>query len=319
MKRVALSVVLSMSLVLGATVGGCGVPPHAYAVGAGLLAAALLHLPFFCTDDGDANQPTDANGVPAPIPGIQGPPGPAGADGEQGPAGPTYFSVFVEDFWGAFREVYEVASSGGHGPRPGLPVDLVKIEEPRLGKKCRQGCGADLVAGAIAYRMAVPQVYWLSEDANAPITMRIYLYKCGEDRCKPSPKKESAKTNINTYTCYGECDPNDPLVFSVIGKILRPTATVEDYGPAEGIWVQADAVGEKELLVIDIPLFLACPDGLGGDPVDPGDFLAFELNTVCCDAFYLILGVEFFAWPTAEVAGATILCEEPPCAELPDL
>ncbi len=192
--------------------------------------------------------------------------------------------MWVEDFWG-------YGAAGGEAP---LYVEVVPIKEPRLGRCSGDTDGQDqdsdcTVAARIAYRAAIPQQYLLSPDA--PITMRMYLWKLDGF--------SDGKPHLN---------PDPGLIFTVIAKRLQDGETVEDWGPMR--WIEVDhPVGDAELVVLDLPLG---PAGLDYPAVGVGDFLAFELDTHRSDEFYILLGVEFFAWDTAVLDGAIVHTSEPP-------
>jgi hypothetical protein len=327
MKRTVMSLVLCVSAAtFGLPLGGCGcLPciPCPLLIGGGFLATALLVM--IQQQPCEPNEPNEpGRPIPGP-PGEQGPPGdpgpagppgedgapgdpgPAGPPGEQGPPGepgpegppgppgqdgntpPVYFSTFVEDFWTSDGTVPD---SGQFGD---LPVNLSKISEPVLWKCCFDP--KEHQGSAIAYRAEIPQTYLLSP--GAPVTMRILLLKCDEGCCGAEIPCASA--------------PDSDLVFSVIGKRLRAGEPIEDYGSEVWVRVAGGAYSTGDTVLIDVPLYPACPDGVGGAALEAGHFLAFELNTVCADACYMILGVEFYAWSSAAVSGATIECVPPSC------
>ena len=344
MKGKMLSLVLSSSVLLSVSLGGCGCLPCATGpllMGTGLLATALL-TPLVNTDD--PNVPVDdpnEEGKPTPDPNecIVCPPGEDGQDGEdgvdgkdgedgqdgkdgadgedgadgqdgqdgedgedgekgdKGEPGPTYFDIFIEEFW-----------KGKYSPDWGIfPIDQVIIDEqPRLGK-CWGDCAE---TGLIGFRLSIPEIYALNSDAL--VTMRLFLWK--EDTCS----KTSAKVEEPDYPC--ECNIETQLVFTVLAKRLQDGEPIEeDYGTVR--WIAADAVDCGELLVIDLPLYADCPEGLGWGLLDPGDWLAVELETICADAYYTVLGAEFFSWESPDLdgslSGATIHCEEIGCEFAP--
>lgn len=311
---------------------------------AGLAVALLLNQPAAPADDGGVGQPipgeqgsegvqgspgppgTDgaagqdgADGAvgPAGPEGLQGLTGEQGAQGEQGPKGdagdtgdtgavgasgqpgadgPEFFDIFIDDFF-----IAEGTLSGS------LVLDVVEIDEPRLGVDTGSG-----ESGAIAYRVAVPQVYQSGND----VTMRMFFNRTGEmDTCfvfqldarrlrdgRPGPE------------CYGG------------------TVDDEDGLCAEGTrWIRADlnergtgGDGNEVFFALDLPINTAAGLGLPGD-LEVRDFLAFEIKLHPVGGVqdfgveYQLLGVEFIesAPGTAALEGATVFFpgEEPFCTQ----
>ncbi len=102
-----------------------------------------------------------------------------------------------------------------------------------------------------------------------------------------------------------------PFEFVVYAKRLTDgSGTIDSYAAADGRLVTVDAATQpNEFMVIDLPLNVAVPGGLGGtQDLAAGDFLAFELELQQDDdADYLVLGVEFYETAVAPpVMGATI-------------
>lgn len=208
--------------------------------------------------------------------GPSGPSGPSGPAGPQGPAGPNFFDIFIDDFF---------QSEGTQ--IPGLPVNVVEIEEPALGPEGKGG------VPRIAYRVAIPPLY----DAPNDVTMRLFFYRTGEF----------------DEGCF---------VFRLDSARLRNGSDIGTYGGPR--WVRIDLaktptvaahVGEEQhghLIVIDLPLNNA--DGLNlPNDLAIQDLLAFELSTFLEDpGLYELLGVEFFEGNagSATLQGATVFFSE---------
>ena len=236
-------------------------------VGGGLAGALLSNMVA------ELGLPGDQAGQPAP-----------GAPGPQGPPGPTFFSVYIDQFFGAqFDDGFEIVP---------VPEDAPTLS-------------AD--AGPVGYRLVVPSTY----DANNaavpgadqqarsepnPITMRLFLYRRGE--------------------CNGGC-----FVFTVDARRLQAgDSGPQCYGGtaadcSDGTrWVQVDRVcsdgdGEVSLyFVVDLPLMAG---GLEYPEIFAGDYLAFELNGVFDDGgSYRLFGVEFFESAEAQLVNATVFPAE---------
>ena len=233
--------------------------------------------------------------------------GPAGADGAAGADGPQFFSTFIDDFFALIPTLIG-----------DLSVDVVGIREPVLGRFHVP----TNTTGDIAYRVAIPDAY----DAGNDVTMRLFFLRSGT--------------------------PNqDCFVFSVARALLRDGQAPVEYPPSDVRQVSIDSAGSQatssksaatqaavdllgrgdtsdKFLVIDLPLNVALPNGLGfwdGIPaIDDGlrsrDLLAFELHSdLFGGAEYHLLGVEFFESqdPPAAVdpsvalifaAGETVTC-----------
>jgi len=238
-------------------------------------------------EPGPSGQPGE-DGAPGPVgpagpagePGPAGPAGEDGSDGPRGPAGPagapglTLFSIFIDDFF--------AAETTGNGE---LPVQVVEISEPAL-------CDVQEPAGeqidALAYRVAIPEIYNAGNDVN----MRIFI-----DR-------------------FGSEPDDDCFVFRLDARRLVEGQDVAVYGDPRWIRVEVpDGVLGEGLqhmgLVIDLPINTA--SGLGFPALAVKDFLAFQLSTYSCDgAQYHFIGVEFSdSRPgTATTSGATIFASE---------
>jgi hypothetical protein len=217
--------------------------------------------------------------------GAQGPAGPAGAPGAPGAPGELFFDVFIEDFF-----TYADSVPGS------LPVNIVSIREPALGAP--NGQIGD--AGAIAFRLEIPQIYEHGEE----ITMRMLFYRTGEVRA-------------------GDC-----LVFTLDSLRLRNGGRIEPYG--DRLWVRIDAMtklvadktaaesllgGQTGGVYIVVELPLHSEGGLGyPNDLAVGEMLAFEAATAVKPNLsawddggrYELLGVEFFESDGATISGATL-------------
>ena len=213
-----------------------------------------------------------ATGPAGPV-GAAGPEGPAGSTGTTGPVGsPLLFDIFVDDFF-----------SDTANPSGNFPVNTINITEPVLGQVTFNH--------RLAFRVLIPSEY---TGTNA-VVMRIALR-----RIPPPPALPTG----------------NPFAFEIFGRRLQNgSTTIENYvnPPSRIITPTAPAGGfvDTEFILLDIPINVAFPAGLGGAAIVAGDFLAFELQTTSTDldpaARYLILGVEFFETTAAPtVAGATI-------------
>jgi hypothetical protein len=191
--------------------------------------------------------------------------------------------VLIEDFW----------TCDGDALSGGLKVDTVRIAEPRFGKvkptnKWDHSKGSSVAP--IAFRVMVPAVYSLNPDA--PVTLRIFLYRC-DGSCSAGNVPHGKKWD-NT---------DDGLVLSIVGKrLLGIGSGIQDFGMPRTLEVVSFPAGEMR--VIDLPLGeggLECPD------VAAGDFLAFEMDTVASNAVYRLLGAEIFSSEDAILANATVV------------
>ncbi len=317
LKRMAVKVtVLNLIVATGfAMAPGCGTNPflsledYQRDLLLGGLAAAILQNLQGQPDDGGAGQPVPGPEGPQGPAGPEGPQGPAGPEGPQGPEGPEgpegpqgeqgpqgpqgpagppgapgpeFFNVFVDDFF--------AAEGTGRGR---LPVRAVEIDEPALGLFPLRATGGGKGGDAVAYRVAVPEVY----DEGNDVTMRINFYRTG----------------FYEASCF---------VFRLDARRLRAGSPIETYGDARWIRVDspgngvvvADAFGatgngfEDMFLVVDLPINSAA--GLDfPDDLTASEFLAFELSTDRFDGrSYQLLGVEFFESDpgTASTSGATV-------------
>ncbi len=237
-------------------------------------------------DPGDVG-PAGAQGAS----GAQGLQGASGAPGSQGPAGPAgapgglFFDEFIEDFF----------TYADHVPGS-LPINIVSIREPALGVP--NGQIGD--AGAIAYRLEIPQIYQPGEE----ITMRLLFYRTGD------------------------VHPGDCLIFTLDSLRLRSGDTLEPFG--DRLWVRIDpankSVANKTAaesllggqaggvyIVIELPVNSAAGLGYPND-LAVSDMLAFEIATAVKPDLsawddggrYELLGVEFFESNGATVTGATL-------------
>ncbi len=224
--------------------------------------------------DGDFNA-LDCQGQP----GAPGADGPSGSSGSNGVDGQELFHVLVDDFF---------AAAGT--PNGSLPIEVVSIDEPVLGV-FPTAAGTTVGVNAVAYRVAVPELYNTGNDVG----MRIAFHRTGP------------------FT--GGC-----FAIRLVAKRLRNGSGVEDYGTPR--WIRIDlsaevkaAAGEGggSLVVLDLPLNTAAGLDLPGD-LASADFLAFELSTHQNDGgAYQLLTVEFSeSRPgTSALGGATIFSEEP--------
>ncbi len=230
----------------------------------------------------------DCQGLPGSAgpdgaPGPQGPQGSAGSSGSTGPRGapgPSFFTVFVDDFFG----------NNGTGF---LPVVVVAIEEPILGSYDV----ASTYSPTIAYRVAIPATHHVGDD----VTMRLFFYRTGPyyGKCLIFRLDAVSLRHGSGVETYGE-----PRYIVVNLEHL----------------LEGDAAGNGHdglFWRIDLPINSAA--GLDfPNPLSPGDLLAFELRTDLSDGgIYEILGAEFYssAAETSRTDGAAIFTpeEEPYC------
>lgn len=291
MIRRAAGWVLSVVLVGSVAVMGCGSNEVASALfggGAtgGLVAAALLSQ-WAGPGVGDAAQGVPGIQGPQGPEGPQGPAGPAGADGrdgvdgQDGAAGPTYVDLFIEDFWTCDPDAYESGWS---------VVEALPFVEPRLGMVDRNGAKHDRHSnGPVAFRAIVPQTYSL--NAGLPLTLRLYLYRCG-----PGEEGEAQSKHYWDNT-------DGSLSLCIIGKrLLAVGSAIQDFGAARTVDVADFPCGEMR--VIDLPLGAG---GLEYPDVNAGDFLAFEIDTLNSNDVYRLLGVEIFSWDSTYLLNATVV------------
>jgi hypothetical protein len=241
--------------------------------------------------------------------GEEGPAGPAGPQGEAGPQGPqgvpgvpgapgdgsTFVDVFIDDFF----------TYADHVPGS-LDVNIVAIQEPALGRPNAESGDA----GAIAYRLEIPEIY---EDQE--LTMRLLFYRTGE---------------ISVEDC---------LVFTIDTLRLRDGSGIEPYG--DRLWIRVDdpapvaaqkaaassLLGEAAdgtYLVLELPMNSTA--GLGyPDDLEVTDLVAFELATASKPDLsawddggrYELLGVEIFESVGGDLKGVTLFdsAEAVTCSE----
>ena len=113
---------------------------------------------------GDPAEDTNGDGTvdAQDCPGASGPAGDSGSSGAAGPAGRSLFEIFIDDFF--------AAAGTGNGD---LVVNVVSISEPVLGVDLDRTAGQ--LVDAVAYRVAVPQMY----DAGNDVTMRLFFERSG--------------------------------------------------------------------------------------------------------------------------------------------
>ncbi|MBI1825530.1 MAG: collagen-like protein [Planctomycetes bacterium] len=232
---------------------------------------------------------TGAQGPTGPVgaTGVTGATGPQGPMGPQGPAGTDNtggIDEFVDDFF----------TYADHVPGS-LPVNIVAIKEPALGDP--NGQTGD--AGAIAYRVEIPQTY----KAGQEVTMRMLFYRAGTPR-------------------VGDC-----LVFMLDALRLVDGQSPATYGVRQ--WVRIDQVAEARertlasdllggtptsiFIVLELPM--NSPQGLNmPNDLAPGQMLAFEVDTATKPdlsawddgARYELLGVEFYGSDGNVLKGVTL-------------
>jgi len=207
--------------------------------------------------------PAGPQGEPGPqgVPGPQGEPGPTGP---QGPAGAGLFNLFIDDFY-------------GYDQTPDISLDLtftqhpVRLTEPALGAPDPDTGGQR----ALAFRFAIPQSY----TPGNPVTLRVFMYRMGLRL------------------------PQFCFAFSIDARRLRDGAAIETYGNSMYFVPELSEMGEmsgthEEFMVIDLPVNVAFPNGLGYPAdLEPGQFLAFEFDTISEPregGLYVIMGVEVF-------------------------
>jgi len=190
------------------------------------------------------------------------------------------FHVFVEDYF-----THTDPPDGFFGPTGNFIPDVIAITEPVLGDDDGGAPGAPSAdANRAAFRVLIPPSY---EGAN-PVTLRLAFRRAGQDPA------------------------GEDFAFDIFVRRLVDGANVpEDYinPPVRTVNVTPPAAGNNtEFQIIDLPITVAVPNGLGGAALAAGDFVAVELVTVGDDGGeYLLLGVEFYETEAAPaVAGATI-------------
>ncbi|HNQ22236.1 MAG TPA: hypothetical protein PKK06_03995 [Phycisphaerae bacterium] len=209
--------------------------------------------------------------------GATGPAGPTGATGPQGPAGAAasaLFDVFIDDFF----------TYGGHIPGE-FATGQTAIVEPALGTPP----GHEGDAGAIAFRVVIPQVY----TAGHAVTMRLFFLREGD---------------FNAGTCF---------VFTVDADRVTKGTEAAVYGTTK--WVRIDSgvteATQARLVVMDLPLNSAVGLDYPND-LQVADVLTFEVATAeHPDDFspwedggrYMLLGVEFFETTTTPIMGSATL------------
>ena len=226
--------------------------------------------------------------------------GPSGASGQPGADGPEFFHIFVDDFFIKADNLVTLPGS--------LLVDVVEIDEPRLGFDSGSGD-----SGAIAYRVAIPQIYQAGND----VTMRMFFNRTGDvDTCFVFQlDARRLRDGLPGPECYG-----------------GPVDDVDAGCPAGTRWIRADITDTdgrgtggdtaEVFFALDLPINMAAGLGLPGD-LAVRDFLAFEIklhhvgDVVDLGVEYQLLSVEFFesAPATAALDGATVFFpgEEPLC------
>lgn len=314
-KRVATTMLAGMCLLQGA---GCGNPFLGLEdYQRDLLFNGILFFLLGGDLNGSGNGTDDGAGQPLPGPegpegpqGEQGPAGPQGEQGEQGVAGPQgeqgeqgeqgpqgpqgpsgvsgngspFVDIFVDDFF----------TYADHIPGS-LDVNIVSIQEPALGRPNDESGDA----GAIAYRLEIPEIY---DDQE--LTMRLLFFRTGD------------------------IDPDRCLVFTIDTLRLSDGSGIEAYG--DRLWIRVDGatpvanqksavlslLGEAQdgtYLVLELPM--NSPAGLGyPDDLQVTDMIAFELATATRPDLsawddggrYELLGVEFFETENAVLKGVTI-------------
>ncbi|MFH1418293.1 MAG: hypothetical protein ABII12_08425 [Planctomycetota bacterium] len=225
----------------------------------------------------------------APTPGLlalalltgPGPAGPAGPTGPQGlPGEDGLFHVSVEDYF-----THTDATSGFVGPTGDFIPDVVGITEPVLGEDNGGTPGAPAAnADRVAFRVLIPPSY---EGVN-PVTLRLAFRRSG-----PTPGGEDFAFDI------------------FVRRLVDGANTPENYinPPVRTVSVTPPVAGnDDEFQILDLPINVAVPNGLGGAALAAGDFLAVELVTVGDDSGqYLLLSVEFYETTAAPpVSGGTI-------------
>jgi hypothetical protein len=208
-----------------------------------------------------------------PIVGADGPQGPTGPTGPEGPVGPT--GPAGADASTLFDiQIDDFFANIGNGGA-GFPITAVTISEPRLGRLLT-------LPDSFAFRILIPQSY----QGTNPIVMRVALSRSGP------------------------ASSGGPFAFQVTGRRLQNgSATVDNYiNPPVTTVVPNGPFTGTEFILLDLPLNVAVPNGLGGGTLSAGDLLAMELGTTVVDGGdYEVLSVEFIETtgsPTA--SGATI-------------
>jgi hypothetical protein len=203
------------------------------------------------------------------FPGAEGPTGPTGPEGPQGSAGPAGPDGTDHLFDVFIDEFFKDTAN----PGANFTVNIVAINEPILGTAVSNQ--------NLAFKVLIPSQYAGSNS----VVMRVALLHSGP-------------VSVGS------------LAFEVFGRRLQNgSTTIENYiNPPSRIVTMTATVTSTEFILLDIPINVAVPNGLGGAALVAGDELAFEFHTISSNGgAYQILGVEFFETTTTPtVAGATI-------------
>ena len=216
--------------------------------------------------------------------GAVGPVGPQGTPGSVGPAGPIYWYVTVDDFW----------DTGYYSMSPSdLIIGKTSVERPRFGIR---GCPITSPVGSVGFSAYVPSAH--SFNPAAPLTMRLFLYRCLDD-CRDEKFMAAEAT-----TCVE--NPDKCLVLGLLGEQLTSTGTIGG-GTA---WIKiTPSTKDGTLVTVDVPLAKL---GMFTGNADPGDFVVAELTTVLSDNYYTLMGVEVFSSPTTALSpGVEVLYVKP--------
>lgn len=208
--------------------------------------------------------------VGGPSAGPAGPPGPTGPAGPIGPDGPG-----GPPGADASTLFYVQIDDFFANIFDGFNVVAVPIVEGRLGQLIT-------LPDSVAFRVLIPQGY----GGTNPILMRVALLRSG-------PASSGGPFD---FEVFGRRLQNGST--TVDNYVNPPSTTVTPTGPFTG----------SEFILLDLPVNLPVPNGLGGGTLSAGDLLAFEfVTTTEDDGDYEVLSVEFIETiGSPAVSGGTI-------------
>ena len=190
-----------------------------------------------------------------------------GAPGATGPAGPAGSGLFDVQVQDFYNQQRD--ASGGLAVPNG--DGIVRITEPAIG----------LATEGVAYRIMIPETY----GGVNPIVMRLSFQR----------------TPVTV--------PGAGFFFNVFAsRLVNGSGAVEAYispNPPVRTFTPTPPALANGYIVLDLPLYAAVPDGLGGAALAAGDLVAFELDNAGTDGgLYTLLAVEFYETTTPPAAGA---------------